>query len=57
MTEAKLVAGDETATSRSFKGASNPLQHATRTDTGTEIVMEVVYTESRPEEDDGPVAR
>ena len=54
VTEARLVAGDDTATSSGFEATAHPLRHTARTDNGTEIVMEIVYTESRPAEDDGP---
>jgi len=54
VTEAKLVAGDAQATSQEYESTAQPLRHSTRTDSGTEIVMEIVYTEPRPEEDDGP---
>ena len=54
VTEARLVAGDAQATSRGYESTGHPLRHSTRTDSGTEIAMEIVYTEQRPEEDDGP---
>jgi len=54
VTEARLVAGDAQATSRGYESTVQPLRHTTRTDSGTEIVMEIVYTEQRPAEDDGP---
>ena len=54
VTEAKISVGDTTAESRGFRRTSHPLTTAVTSDQGTRISIEVVYTEQRPAEDDGP---
>lgn len=54
VTEAKITVADDSHESAGFKQAAHPLRHETRTDHGTRIVVEIIYTEARPQEDDGP---
>jgi methyl-accepting chemotaxis protein len=54
VTEAKISIGDATAESRGFRSTSHPLTAAVTSEEGTPISIEVVYTEQRPSEDDGP---
>lgn len=54
VTEAKIRVGDHVVTSTGYKETSHPIKHTDKTEDGTVISVEVVYTEKRPEEDDGP---
>jgi len=54
VTEAQIAAGNAVAESAGFERTADPLTHEAVTETGSRIVIDVVYTEQRPEEDDGP---
>jgi len=54
VTEAQIAAGEQIAESVGFERTGEPLTHETVTDSGTRIVIDVVYTEERPPADDGP---
>jgi len=54
VTEAQIAVGEQIAESAGFERTGEPLTHETVTDSGTRIVIDVVYTEERPPADDGP---
>lgn len=54
VTEARISVGDTSAESSGFRSTNYPLTTEVRTEEGTPISIELVYTEERPEEDDGP---
>jgi len=54
VTEAQIVTGTAVAESENFKRTNYPLSKEQTTENGTRAHIEVVYTEKRPEEDDGP---
>lgn len=54
VTEAQIVVGDDVVESAGFTRTSHPLSTEAETDAGTHVFMEIVYTEERPPEDDGP---
>lgn len=54
VTEAKISIGTSTAESQQYRRTDHPLRKEVKSDEGTSIVIETVYTETRPKEDDGP---
>lgn len=54
VTEAKISVGNATAESRHYRRTDHPLIKELTSDEGTPVVIETVYTETRPPEDDGP---
>lgn len=54
VTEAQITVGTTVVESEGFVRTSQPLAHEAVTKSGTRALIEVVYTEERPVEDDGP---
>ena len=54
VTEAQITVGTTTVETDGFHRTSYPLSKEVSTEYGTRVVIETVYTEDRPEEDDGP---
>lgn len=54
ITEVRLAAGDISAVTDRFHDVGSTLTERTMTADGTEITLEVGYTESKPDADDGP---
>jgi len=54
VTEAKIQVGETVVESTEYRRTEHPLTAETTTDEGTQIVIELVYIQERPEEDDGP---
>jgi len=54
VTEAQITVGTTVAETSNYHRTSYPLTKETSTEGGTRVVIEVVYTDERPEEDDGP---
>jgi len=54
VTEAQIAVGTTVAESTNFHRTSHPLTKDSITESGTRVTLEVVYTDARPDEDDGP---
>jgi methyl-accepting chemotaxis protein len=54
VTEAKISVGNTSVESQGFRRTSQPLTTEVTTEEGTPVSIELVYTEDRPLEDEGP---
>lgn len=54
VTEARISVGETVVESEGFVRTSHPLSTEVTTDSGTKVTLTVVYTDERPDEDDGP---